>query len=57
MKKDCCQGCKKGEPGQNKACQARLMVEKLQGMGLNKTETHLVEDTDTSTEKPKTPTQ
>lgn len=28
-KKKCCDGCKKGQPGQNKACAAKLMMEKL----------------------------
>lgn len=28
-KKKCCQGCKKGQPGTNKACQARLLMEKI----------------------------
>jgi hypothetical protein len=28
-KKKCCEGCKKGQPGTNKACQAKLMAEKL----------------------------
>lgn len=28
-KKKCCQGCKKGQPGQNKSCQVRLMVEQM----------------------------
>lgn len=28
-KKKCCEGCKKGQPGQNKACAAKLMMEKL----------------------------
>ncbi|WP_405378271.1 hypothetical protein [Nonlabens sp. Asnod3-A02] len=28
-KKNCCQGCKKGQPGLNQSCQAKLMMEKL----------------------------
>ncbi|WP_339687226.1 hypothetical protein [uncultured Nonlabens sp.] len=30
-KKDkCCQGCKKGKPGENLSCQAKLLFEELQ---------------------------
>ncbi|MFC4635004.1 hypothetical protein ACFO3O_13870 [Dokdonia ponticola] len=29
-KKKCCQGCKNGQPGQNKACQAKLLMEQLE---------------------------
>lgn len=28
--KNCCQGCKKGQPGQNKICQAKIALEKMQ---------------------------
>ncbi|MEO9952410.1 hypothetical protein [Nonlabens sp.] len=28
-KKNCCQGCKKGQPGLNQSCQAKLMMEEL----------------------------
>lgn len=29
-KKKCCDGCKKGQPGTNEVCRAKLMIEKLQ---------------------------
>ncbi len=28
--KNCCQGCKNGQPGQNKTCQAKIVLEKIQ---------------------------
>ncbi len=28
-KKKCCEGCKKGQPGTNQACKAKLMIEKI----------------------------
>jgi hypothetical protein len=28
-KKKCCEGCKKGQPGQNKSCAAKLLIKKL----------------------------
>ena len=27
--KKCCQGCKNGQPGQNKSCQAKLLMEQV----------------------------
>lgn len=29
-KKKCCEGCKKGEPGQNQQCKAKLLAEQLE---------------------------
>jgi len=29
-KKKCCKDCKKGQPGKNESCKAKLMVEQLQ---------------------------
>lgn len=28
-KKNCCKGCKKGQPGKNESCKARLLLEKI----------------------------
>lgn len=28
--KKCCEGCKKGQPGTNEACSAKIMMEALQ---------------------------
>lgn len=28
-KKECCKGCQNGKPGENPACQAKLMVESM----------------------------
>ncbi|MFD1063983.1 hypothetical protein ACFQ1Q_12065 [Winogradskyella litorisediminis] len=37
-KKKCCEGCKKGQLGTNKACEAKLMLQK-QDKNLNLTKT------------------
>lgn len=29
-KNNCCQGCKNGQPGQNKTCQVKRMLEQLE---------------------------
>ena len=29
LKKNCCNDCKEGQPGQNKQCKARLLAEKI----------------------------
>lgn len=38
-KDDCCQGCKKGQPGQNKTCKAKLMLEHIEKSKEGKTQT------------------
>lgn len=39
-KKKCCEGCKKGQPGLNKSCQAKLLLEELEKKK-EKTETNV----------------